>query len=289
MGKNSSKESPPNRESETKVFRVPTTSEISKLVSDELNSTDQAVHYSRFFTSSTNSGARPIADSPYGFDDEDIMMAEPERDKEAVWNFLKLSQENQERDYQIGVAFVSDQNISDGKIHLGHAAVVLRDHDLNEQLTLRFVSKITEQVNGELPTEDNLRLLHLCFNKVGGKPDEMVLALEPRMFPLKFYRHIELLQVRTTERLLKHIAVQSCPRNHRDIVDDCATFARNFFRKLLTHLRDCGAINEKDLEDQVRTLVKHIHIEDGSAGKFENESRENRTLGEVGNTSVRRI
>jgi hypothetical protein len=84
--------------------------------------------------------------------------------------------------------------------------------------------------------------------------------------------------VRMTERLLKHIALQSCPSQHRVLVQDCATFARNFFTKLLRHLKD--SVGDEELERQIKILVSHIHIEEGSIGASEDSARADPDLGE---------
>lgn len=255
-----------------KEFSVETIDEL-------LSKFDQSADFS------TYSDALDVANEPDGFEDEDVEMAKRGTDEKTIQEHLAPSPQNQIRDYRIGAAFMRGR---DGSLRLGHAAVVLRDYGLKDKQPSPFESKITVDSEGELPPEvDNLKLLHLHFSHT--EENKMVLALDVVKRPVKYYRHVDLLRIRTTERLLKHIALQSCPSQHRILVQDCATFARNFFTRLLRHLKDSpvlSGLSEKELKKQINIVVQNIRIEEGSIGESEDMSRKDEVLAESAHTSI---
>ncbi|KAK7222729.1 hypothetical protein V2G26_010732 [Clonostachys chloroleuca] len=240
--------------------------EPNELISyDHQEERAKSVNYKEYYSRIS----RQIHDIPIGFDHEDITMASPEAQKKSqlVENFLAPDNQNPEKHYNIGLAFMGKR---------GHAAVVLQECNLAADGNLpRFETRFSITRDGKLPN-NNVRLVHIRF----GKLNKLELALE---IPLsrRFYRHVSLYRIYTTERTLKHIALQSCPSEHRYLVADCATFAYNFLRGVLGHLKNQGDIT--DLRPHLEVLVRHNHIMDGSAGKSEVASRGNRKLGQSSN------
>lgn len=239
---------------------------------------------------STYSDARAIRKHPIGFENEDVEMAKPPI-KENIKAFLRPDDLN-ERDYQISVAFIPNPRG-------GHAAVVLRDYDLDDaNPPFESIFRIHKTPFGEyrgpspggyptIPLEDNLRLLHLRLApKEPKKPRELELALEIPSGPVEYYRHVDLYRVRTTERVLKHIALQSCPGQHRVLVDDCATFVYNFSMGLLRYLVNDKVIEEEVLKSEMKRLIRNNHIKDGLIGESEPFSRDHEGVDESVHTSA---
>ncbi|KAI0876224.1 hypothetical protein GGS24DRAFT_248704 [Hypoxylon argillaceum] len=226
---------------------------------------------------------RTIKDVPSGFNEEDIKMA----NQKALWNqakiteFLAPSPQNQERIYQIGIAFVGGRHSS---VRCGHAEIVVRDGDgLSEispptylDLTVSPSNLDSEELlrSGpcELAAASNIRLrvLHLR-NAIDGS-DSLELEFKKRT-GVRPYKYIDLYRIHATERRLKHLALRSCSEEYNILVDDCATFCQEFLNRLLDHLLDLGKRNggiDRDQHKYQRQILGQlIHIEDGLAGEAE--------------------
>ncbi|KAK5635506.1 hypothetical protein RRF57_011218 [Xylaria bambusicola] len=226
---------------------------------------------------------RTIKDIPLGFDKQDVDMA----NQASLWNhtkisnFLAASPGNEEKSYQIGIAFVGGRNSSLGR---GHAEIVIRDgHGLREispstQLNLTVSRSSFDSMDSiragpcQLIATENIRLriLHLCNANDGGDSLQVVFETRPKVLA---NRYSDLYRIRTTERRLKHLALRSCSGDYNILVDDCATFCQAFLNGLLDHLVDRGnnngGIDRDEHRYQKNLLAKQIHIEDGLAGAAE--------------------
>ena len=221
-------------------------------------------------------GARQIADDPVGFDEEDVYwsMYENRQNQQGVDDFLVSCGQNQEKYYHIGIAYLDPR---------GHAAVILQDCDCHSDARPlgKFKTIYKYYTNGDLP-ESGIRLLHICFSP--GVRDTLSLVLVPSTKKLKFSRYHNLYCVGTTERTLRHIALQSCPEEHQYMKNDCATFVFNFVTGMLGYLEKQHIIT--GVGSYVDYLVRHNHVQDGLLGATETGSRQNGLLGESGHLLV---
>ncbi|KAI1096105.1 hypothetical protein F5B19DRAFT_488724 [Rostrohypoxylon terebratum] len=240
---------------------------------------------------------RQIKDNPRGFDEQDVHMANPEFGKTngSVAKFLEPNPENEERTYQIGIAFVGR---GDESQHYGHAEIIIRDGDglhkiqshNNLDLTEGPPSVDQDEIERSGPQKllkaDNtrLRLLHLRNANDGGNSLELVLEAKREV---RFYKYIDLYRICTTERRLKHIALRSCPQEHIALTDDCATFCHWFLEGLLDHLLERGdshgGIDKDEYDNQKRLLTTQIHIKGGLVGDVEWRTYSPRHTFKIGN------
>lgn len=224
--------------------------------------------------------AKQIEDCVIGFDKDDIRMANMTSppDRTELEGFLALDDPAMQQEYQIGLAFVGKN---------GHAEVAIRHGDLsgvaspaNLDLTVDppifAARRLVVTRGGALRTTDGpcLRLLHIRFPPRDRNPDRhhqtLELALEPPpLGKISYYRFADLYRLRTTERLLRHIALQSCPPEHRILVNDCATFAYNFLTGLLEYLESRGSISQTEHARQRWLLLWHNHVSEGVFGGSE--------------------
>lgn len=184
----------------------------------------------------------------------------------------------------------------EGSLRLGHAAVVLhvqQEYDLHDTTpSPPFTSNPNTARDVELRRGGDVKVLHIRFVSPDNK-NKLVLALDESTTlgnpeqPLMLYRYVDLYRIRTTERVLKHIALRFCPAQHRALVADCATFTYNFLTELLGYLENRGSITEDELENHRKALVRVIHIEDGIQGESEAASRQDPYLAITGQMAVR--
>ncbi|KAI0482986.1 hypothetical protein GGR56DRAFT_218696 [Xylariaceae sp. FL0804] len=213
---------------------------------------------------------RQIADCPEGFESENVYwaMRENRSNHQGLEDFLSSGDENPEKCYDIGIAYLKPQH---------HAVVVLKSCDAEATLQTDFATIYEKHTNGDLP-HSGIRRLDIRFPP--GATDRLVLKLATPRKKLEFSRYHELYRVRTTERRLRHIALQSCPERHRYMIGDCATFVFNFLAGVLCHLESRGAI--RNIEPYIQYLISHNHVSGGTFGPTETGSRRYRVLGKSG-------
>ncbi|KAM0813928.1 putative PPPDE domain-containing protein [Seiridium cardinale] len=216
------------------------------------------------------SSARQIVDYPEGFGQDDIYWARDEnrQNRRGVGAFLAACDQNQEKSYHVGIAYLEPK---------GHAVVILRDCDSHVKTPRNFETTYKSHTNGELPDE-GVRLLHIRFwnrSRV-----EFALVLEPLTITRRFRRYHELYCIGMTERELKHIALQSCPREHQYVINDCATFVFNFLTEVLQYLKGCNTI--ASINGYVEYLIRQNHVYHGLTGVLETGSRADRAFGKSG-------
>jgi hypothetical protein len=224
--------------------------------------------------------ARQIEDCVIGFDKDDIRMANmiTPPDQTELEGFLALNDPAMQQEYQIGLAFV-------GKT--GHAEVVIRhgglsgvaspaNLDLTGDRPVFAARRLVVARGGVLRSADGpgLRLLHIRFSPRDRNPGRNRQTLEFALEPppsgkISYYRFADLYRFRTTERLLRHVALKSCPPEHRILVDDCATLAYNFLTGLLEHWESRGSISQTEHARQRLLLLWHNHVSDGVFGGLE--------------------
>lgn len=242
----------------------------------------RAVSFERFRITSD------IRDVPVGFDHKDMAMASEIRptDPAELEAYLGQDDHSEQREYQIGLAFVGSS---------GHAEVVLRDGNLsavaaptNLDMTSRPPAiaphKLVLCYHDELPRMDGIRVRLLHVRYPVGDRRSLELALEPRPSGrVSFYRFADLYRIQTTERHLRWLALQSCPARHCPLLNDCATFAYNFLTALLDHLKDRGCISEKQHYHQRLLLVWHNHVRNGVLAQSEVALRGSRSASDDAN------
>lgn len=227
--------------------------------------------------------SRILADEPVGFDESDICMASQidKPDQKELEVFLSTKEDNAE--YQIGVAFVGKAK-HQGRI--GHAAVILREYNLDTLSRPETFQKhqILTELKGAIfhSSATHLNVLHLRHDEYS---PGLVLAFEMKQ-KVKYYRFADLYRVRINRRLLKHLALLSCPEEHRVLISDCATFAYNFLVNVLGHLHNEGEIDDATFKKQRELLAQRVHIADGSVGASEASSRQQPVSGEIGHASI---
>jgi hypothetical protein len=220
-----------------------------------------------------------ISNYTVGFDDQDKSMADRSQSPEAVKEHI---QGGDQESFRIGVGIV-------GK-GVGHAAVVIEaspmptpTSSLVDPNYQRFVDEyhVAEPEHEvEKPEKGRLCLAHIRYpqneeienvKKTDGVNAEcLVLAWDEWKGNLVCHRYTRLCRLDTTMRLLKHIALKSCPEHHRYMTSDCATVARNFLTDLLAGLSlDEIPIKEEDKERLEKQWMEQIHILEGSAGNSE--------------------
>ncbi|OTB09394.1 hypothetical protein M426DRAFT_6668 [Hypoxylon sp. CI-4A] len=233
-----------------------------------------------------SSKPRSVKAVPFGFDEEDIEMANAAFQRNykrvaSVMEFLAPSPQNQETSYQIGIAFLG--GTVDSCLRLGHAEIVILDGDgltnlrfpNSFDLTLSPPSIDPEELvrASHVPSiTDNIRLRVLHIRNARDGDDSLELVLETKK-TIQPYRYMDLYRIHMTERQLKHLAMLACPEKYIVLVDDCATFSFHFLKNLLGHLRDRGkhngGIDRAQYKRQIRLLEKQIHIENGWKGTKE--------------------
>lgn len=215
------------------------------------------------------SSRRQIADDPVGFDEEDIFWAmrqNRQNHEEEMERFLAPCVQNLEKYYNIGVAYLKSR---------GHAVIILRDYISDTHPSLPFKTIYEPHTNGKLP-DSGVRVLDIRY--WAGVKDKLKLVLAHPQKELDFSRYHELYFVRTTERRLRHIALQSCPETHQYLKEDCATFTFYFLTELLRYLENQRIIPSN--EPYMKYILHRNHVREGLLGATETGSRQNRVLGE---------
>jgi hypothetical protein len=213
---------------------------------------------------------RQIANDPVGFEVEDIYWAmhQNRQNHEELERFLAPGAQNPENYYHIGVAYLKPK---------GHAAIILRDSVSDANPPRQFKTIYESHKNGKLP-DSGIRLLDIRFSADAKETLALVLARPKKKWD--FSRYHELYCVYTSERRLRHIALQSCPTTHQYLKNDCATFVSYFLTGVLSYLEKQLII--RSIEPYVSYLMRRNHVHDGLLGATETGSRQNRVLGESG-------
>ncbi|KAI0547897.1 hypothetical protein F4679DRAFT_339274 [Xylaria curta] len=168
--------------------------------------------------------------------------------------------------FEIGVAFKH-----------GHAMVIVNtvEDDPPEAFVRCYGFERKYDVQG-----DNLRILHIRSDESG---TGIEFALEGRSGIVSLERYYPQFRVLLTENKFKYIALQSFPtRAYQVLVNDCATFAHNFFTNLLGDLYQNGRLSGYNYERCKRDLVRDIRTQEGPKGETEFVSRQNQQLGASG-------
>ncbi|KAI0173469.1 hypothetical protein GGR52DRAFT_543180 [Hypoxylon sp. FL1284] len=219
-------------------------------------------HDRKIFTSKAPcDGTREVNDIPHGFKLEDIQWAGLRNHADS--GLEEYLSRGSVVNYQMGIA------IDTGRLH---ASVIVREgQDLLEPLTR--MEKHTVPMGAKrlhIHNSDDMRFLDFTFDEL--RRD------------MKECRYFHLDAVPMTENRLKHLALTSCPREHRTVTQDCATFAQKFLCAVLDYKYREG--NQEMLEEAKARLNDNIHILDGSSGQSEAASRNDPVLGDGGHSSV---
>ncbi|OAL05244.1 hypothetical protein IQ06DRAFT_289473 [Phaeosphaeriaceae sp. SRC1lsM3a] len=193
--------------------------------------------------------------------------------------YLQCSEQNPQKWYEIGVTF-----------HNEHAAIILQNltgtqFDISG---LDFLYTGTPEAKSKRFVGGDFRKLDLVYErKAGTRQYDLELRfkeLEPRP-EYVFDRYQSFCRLRTTDRMIKYIALVSFPQYYRQVESDCATFAHKFIVNILARLRAGDSITKEQFKSIIRTLVKRNKVTTGTAGETEVLSRRHEAMGEsVGGT-----
>lgn len=86
--------------------------------------------------------------------------------------------------------------------------------------------------------------------------DKMILALDVKNNKFNYPRFIQARRVFTTLEHLQYIALSTAPNAHSIIIDDCATYARDYLEEVATRLTDNQRQQEAEAHmEEVKKLI----------------------------------
>ncbi|KAK7967868.1 uncharacterized protein PG986_002145 [Apiospora aurea] len=194
--------------------------------------------------------------------------------------FLKPSETNPEKQFEIGIARKKR-----------HASVIIQDIKPDGPNSSRTYFEDAFKPNKNYSFDvPNYQILHIRFTEPGaGRTEQLVaLGLDTPDKRRDVDQYDRLYRIRTTDRMLKYIALISCPAHHAVMTSDCATFAHNFLTELLDRLLKEGHMDKEKYRQIIKSLVKHVRAANGPLGQTETVSRQQEDLAKSGGSAIQR-
>lgn len=95
-------------------------------------------------------------------------------------------------------------------------------------------------------------------------------------------RSSPVIRFRSTERMIRYIALSLRPEHHTLLSSDCVTFARDYLTRTLDILWNAGYIDPEQYHEIRRNITQYVTSRGGVTGETEGVSREDVDLGQSG-------